>query len=155
MSRKIIAVAIILNVRTYVHGWVSSPLIDQEYERERTERIHGLYNNLARECFLAGRICLFGGERTSGTVLLGGWPVCYEDWDIKDATVTCRSLGFARATNATKSSDFDIEDRFSDFYAMKNVQELAIIYQFKLQNQKRVQNLESNLYSLQWMVFDN
>ena len=124
--------AIILNVRTFVHGWGSGPLDGEwEYESEEEERkrvFHGLYKNLTRECFPPGRICLFGGDGASGTVLLGGWPVCYEDWDIKDAAVACRSLGFARATNATRSRDFDIEDRFSDFYAMTNVQEQAIIY---------------------------
>ena len=137
MSRKIIVMAIIFNVCTFVHGWGIGHDIDEgsgykrnEEEEERKRVFHGLYTNLTRECFSPGRICLFGADGASGTVLLGGWPVCHEDWDIKEAAVACRSLGFAGASNATRLTDFDLEDRFSDFYAMKNVQGLAITYQY-------------------------
>ena len=110
-SRKILVMAIIFQVSTHVHGWGSGsgPDVDERERSEKKKVFHDLYKNLTEECFVPGRICLLGGERTSGTVLLGGWPVCHEDGDIKEADVACRSLGFTGATNATRSSDFYIE----------------------------------------------
>jgi hypothetical protein len=56
-------------------------------------------------CFCTGDICLTGGDNCkSGNVLLGGSPVCDDSWDLTDAGVLCRQIGFSGASEATKNS---------------------------------------------------
>ena len=77
-------------------------------------------------CLSPGKICLTGGEELSGNVLVGGRPVCDDLWGIEDATVACRNLGHARATNFTMKSFYG---QLGSNFAMDDVQELASIYQ--------------------------
>ena len=79
---------------------------------------------LAVPCQAPGKICLFGGDRLSGNVLLGGRPVCDDRWSIEDATVACRNLGHARATKFTNQAFFG---QMGSNFAMDDVEELASI----------------------------
>ena len=44
--------------------------------------------------------------------------ICDDDWDLVDATVVCRQLGFAGATGATKNSFFERGEHKSYFYTL-------------------------------------
>ena len=45
---------------------------------------------------------LIGGTKGSeGNVFIDGKPVCDDDWDLNDAKVACRQLGFSNAVRAT------------------------------------------------------
>ena len=48
-----------------------------------------------------------------GNIYVKGRPVCDDSWDIKDAIVACKSLGFKTAVNHTKKSVFGkVPDNF-------------------------------------------
>ena len=71
------------------------------------------------ECHLSGRVCLFGGGNShEGNVHVGGKPVCDDSWDLVDAGVVCRQLGFHGASRATKESRYGT---VSANFAMDNV----------------------------------
>ena len=49
-------------------------------------------------------LCLVNGETSSGNLYVNDKPVCDDYWDIDDAHVACRSMGYAFASNATIGS---------------------------------------------------
>ena len=55
-------------------------------------------------CYCAGNICIAGGNCNSGNAFIRGKPVCDDGWGIKDATVFCKTIGYAGAKSSTKSS---------------------------------------------------
>ena len=65
------------------------------------------------------QVCLVGGNnRYSGNVIIDGAPVCDDEWDLEDAAVVCRQLGFAGVDRATRESEFGT---VSSQFAMDNV----------------------------------
>ena len=49
---------------------------------------------------------LIGGTKGSeGNVFIDGKPVCDDDWDLNDAKVACRQLGFSNAVGPTAGKD--------------------------------------------------
>ena len=49
---------------------------------------------------------LIGGAKDSeGNVFIDGKPVCDDYWDLNNAIVACRQLGFSNAVNATVGMD--------------------------------------------------
>ena len=53
----------------------------------------------------------YGFKRSAGRIYIYGensyyWPVCDIHWDLKDANVTCRQLGYPGAVRATRRSYF-------------------------------------------------
>ena len=72
-------------------------------------------NNLNGKNFLSpfvnsstlGNITLVGGPTTlQGNVFVNGMPVCDDGWDMKDAWVVCKQLGFPSVVSATANSKF-------------------------------------------------
>ena len=54
--------------------------------------------------FLESLSVLIGGVKDSeGNIFIDGKPICDDYWDLNDAKVACRQLGFANAVNATQS----------------------------------------------------
>jgi len=59
------------------------------------------------------KVKLRGGEnRKEGNVFVNGKPVCDDMWDEKDATVTCRMLGYKSGVPTTKSKFGRVPDDF-------------------------------------------
>ena len=63
-----------------------------------------------KSVILVSRISFFlgliGGTKGSeGNVFINGKPVCDDYWDLNDAKVACRQLGFENAVRATQSKD--------------------------------------------------
>ena len=60
-----------------------------------------------KSCDSPGVICLAGGSTPSeGNVLVGNRPVCDDDWNLENANVVCKELGFLGALSMTKESRF-------------------------------------------------
>ena len=60
-----------------------------------------------------------GGNGThEGNVYLDGMPICGYSWDIKDAWIVCKQLGFASVVEFTTNSQFG---RVNDLFRMRNV----------------------------------
>ena len=60
-------------------------------------------------CSSAGAVCLTGGNSDGGSegdVMVSGRPVCDDDWNLVNAHVTCKQLGFIGALSFTKESRF-------------------------------------------------
>lgn len=59
-----------------------------------------------------GTVRLVGGTNRSGNVEVlhfGEWrAICDDAWDVRDANVVCRQLGFAQALRATVASEFGV-----------------------------------------------
>eukprot|EP00092_Neocalanus_flemingeri_P010631 GFUD01011453.1.p1 GENE.GFUD01011453.1~~GFUD01011453.1.p1 ORF type:complete len:228 (-),score=64.47 GFUD01011453.1:46-729(-) len=57
---------------------------------------------------------LLGGSNSKeGNIYVNGRPVCDDEWDLKDATVACKSLGFKNAVKFTAESAFgSVADNF-------------------------------------------
>ena len=77
-----------------------------------TENYVSAYPRHRRRRFTEGSVRLVGGRNVNdGTVLIyhdERWgAICDRDWDIQDATVVCRQLGFmGGATRAEKRSKY-------------------------------------------------
>jgi len=71
------------------------------------------------KCRKGKELCIIGGPQGgTGNLYYGGHPVCHNGWDILDALVACRSMGYLGAKNAT------IESRYgpaASFFTMSNV----------------------------------
>ena len=81
-----------------------------------------LPNDTAEE----GAVRLVGGTTSlEGRVevfLLGHWgTVCDYDWDLPDATVVCRELGYPRAVEAPRSAFFGAGSGPSWYYSVRCV----------------------------------
>ena len=60
-----------------------------------------------RPCSSPGTVCLSDStDPTQGHVTVGGRHVCDDGWDISDARVVCKSLGFSDATAYRRSAQF-------------------------------------------------
>lgn len=79
---------------------------------------YGSLCNNEPTCFCKESVCLTGGDFNSGNVFIEGKPVCDDDWDITDAHVLCRTIGFLGATEATSGSRFG---SVPDVFAMDDV----------------------------------
>ena len=71
------------------------------------------------EFTLDNTITLRGGSGAhEGNVFLDGMPVCDYSWDIKDAWVVCKQLGFLSVVDYTRNSQFG---RVDDLFRMRYV----------------------------------
>lgn len=71
-------------------------------------------------CGSPGAICLQGGTNTSeGNVLIENRPICDDDWNLLNAHIACKQLGFIGAMSFTKESKFGLT---SANFRMDNVQ---------------------------------
>ena len=48
-----------------------------------------------------GNLCLVNGGSSYGNLYVNDKPVCDDYWDIDDAYVACRSMGYGFASKAT------------------------------------------------------
>ena len=71
-------------------------------------------------CITPGKLCLVGGGGDhEGNVVIGGKPVCDDNWDMNDGRVVCRELGFHEVERITKESQFG---KVSVNFIMDNVE---------------------------------
>ena len=64
------------------------------------------YEKITKRC-LAANVTLVNGQGShEGNVFVNGMPVCDDYWDLKDAWVVCKQLGFASVVSATSRSKF-------------------------------------------------
>ena len=60
-----------------------------------------------KTCESPDMVCLTGGrDSAEGNVLVGNRPVCDDDWNLINANVVCKQLGFIGALEYTKESRF-------------------------------------------------
>ena len=59
---------------------------------------------------------LKGGTKSEGNLFISGQPICDDMWDEKDATVTCRMLGYSFNTCLVLKVIFNHEEYQSRFY---------------------------------------
>ena len=75
-----------------------------------TTSINNLFLHSMSEYYMSGKVRLVGGSSSQGRVEVyhnGKWgTVCDDNWDINDAQVACRNVGFSRATAAYQSAKF-------------------------------------------------
>ena len=55
-------------------------------------------------CWCAGNICITGGTCKSGNALVDGQPICDNRWDLKDANVFCKTIGYLGVKQRTTNS---------------------------------------------------
>ena len=68
---------------------------------------------------LDNTVTLVGGNGThQGNVFLDGMPICDYTWDLKDAWVVCKQLGFASVLDFTRNSFFG---RVNNLFRMRYV----------------------------------
>ena len=64
------------------------------------------YDNITKH-YLAANVTLVNGQGPQeGNVFVNGMPVCDDHWDLKDAWVVCKQLGYASVVSATQYSKF-------------------------------------------------
>ena len=74
----------------------------------------------ANPCYTLEKLCLVGGGGDhEGNVMIGGKPVCDDNWDLKDGQVVCRELGYHEVERITKESQFG---KVSVNFIMDNVE---------------------------------
>ena len=84
-----------------------------------TSTVSGV-STASRDCTGQDVLCLVGGDgpTISGNVMIGGKPVCDDSWNMVDANVVCKELGYYRAKQFTRESYYGPID--TD-YRMDNV----------------------------------
>lgn len=89
--------------------WALLPLVSQGVSRNRTSRRAAVRRQVRQ--VKEGVVRLMGGQTPrEGNVEiyhLGTWgSICDDEWDLREANIACRSLGFPNATRATHNSEF-------------------------------------------------
>ena len=57
-------------------------------------------------CYCKDDVCIRGGSCSTGNVFFRGKPICDDGWDLQDANVICRQLGFQKAKLHTARSRY-------------------------------------------------
>ena len=71
-------------------------------QQEKMEREREVEKRESLEKVLTHTYSLLGGSNSKeGNLYVNGRPVCDDDWDLKDAAVACKSLGFENAVKHT------------------------------------------------------
>jgi len=76
--------------------------------------------SLPDRCYLPKTACVSGGfEEGKGNLYYEGQPVCDNSFDILDAFVACRSMGFLGVKNFTKESRFGLSN---SYFSLSNLE---------------------------------
>ena len=76
-------------------------------QQEKMEREREVEKRESLEKVLTHTYSVLGGSNSKeGNLYVNGRPVCDDSWDLKDATVACKSLGFEKAVKYTRGSAF-------------------------------------------------